>query len=155
MRGIGLWLAGGFAGSLLFWVIQVWAGSGTITAYMGQEIVAAGRYPPPAAPFIGWAVHLEVSLAYAGLVAVLLWLLRSAPEPARMTVGLAASVILGWITALIAPPAISVTVSLLGRQGWPVELFPLNTEFGLPFWNHLAFFILNWLVHTVGAPSRP
>jgi hypothetical protein len=25
-----------------------------------------------------------------------------------------------------------------------------NTEFGLPFWNHVGFFLLNWLIQGLG-----
>lgn len=154
MTRLALWLVGGLTGSLLFWVVQVVAGGGTITGYLGEEIAAAGGYGPASAPFIGWAVHLGVSLAYAGLVAVVAWLLHRVSGTAGMAVGLAASVILGWVTALIAPPAISITVSLLGRQGWPPDLFPLNTDLNLPLWNHLAFFVVNWLMQGGGSRSR-
>ena len=51
---------------------------------------------------------------------------------------------------MIAPPAISVTISQLGGQRWPAELFPLNFEVSLPLWNHLLFFLLNWLLHGLG-----
>jgi hypothetical protein len=50
---------------------------------------------------------------------------------------------------VIAPPAISVTISVLGGRAWPSELFPVNTELGLPFWNHLLFFAFCWLVQVV------
>ena len=61
-----------------------------------------------------------------------------------------AALALAGVTTMIAPPAIGVTISLLGRREWPDELFPLNTELGLPFWNHVGFFLLNWLIQTVG-----
>lgn len=51
---------------------------------------------------------------------------------------------------MVAPPAISVTISVLAGRGWPSELFPLNTELGLPFWNHVAFFAFNWVVQALG-----
>jgi hypothetical protein len=154
MRRVCLWLIGGVAGSLLFWTVQVAAGSGTITAYIGEQVVAAGGYSPTSAPFIGWAVHLGVSLSYAGLVAILAWLLRSASGSTRFALGLAATLALGWVTALIAPPAISVTVGVLAGQGWPHDIFPLNTDLSLPLWNHLAFFTLNWLVQVVAMRVR-
>lgn len=152
MIHIGRWLAGGIAGSLLFWVVQTLTGGPTITEFMGQQIAAAGGYPAAWTTLIGWAVHLGVSLAYAALVAVLVAFLQRLPRAAALGIGLVAALILGWLTAQIAPPAISITISLLGRQGWPLELFPLNTELGLPLWNHLAFFTLNWIIQT--APIR-
>ena len=55
-----------------------------------------------------------------------------------------------WLTTRIAPPAISVTIAVLAGQGWPAELFPVNTELGLAFWNHVVFFVLNWAIQAVG-----
>ena len=152
MIRIGLWLVGAIAGSLLFWVVQTLTGGPTITEFMGQQIASAGGYPAAWTTLFGWAVHLGVSLAYAALVAVLVAFLQCLPRAAALGIGLVAALILGWLTALIAPPAISITISLLGRQGWPPELLPLNTELGLPLWIHLAFFTLNWLIQT--APIR-
>lgn len=43
-----------------------------------------------------------------------------------------------------------MTIGVASGQGWPSELFPLNTELGLPFWNHVSFFLLNWLVQGLG-----
>ncbi len=154
MIRIGRWLVGGIAGSLLFWLVQTLTGGPTITEFMGQQIVAAGGYPPAWTTLIGWAVHFGVSLAYAGLVAVLIAFLQCLPGTAAFGIGLVATLTLGWLTALVAPPAISITISLLGRQGWPPELFPLNTELGLPLWNHLAFFALNWLIQTAAIPKQ-
>ncbi len=150
----GLWLVGGIAGSLLFWLVQALTGGPTITEFMGQQIAAAGGYPPAWTTLIGWAVHLGVSLAYAALVGIVAALLCRMRRMLALGIGLTTAVILGWTTALIAPPAISITVSLLGRQGWPAEFFPLNTELGLPLWNHLAFFTLNWLIQTAAIRSR-
>ncbi len=149
---IWLWLVGGIVGSLLFWLVQALTGGPTITEFMGQQIAAAGGYPAAWTTLIGWAVHLGVSLAYAALVGVLVALLQWLPRAAALGIGLVAVLIAGWLTAMIAPPAIGITISLLGRQGWPPEFFPLNTELGLPLWNHLAFFALNWLIQT--APIR-
>jgi hypothetical protein len=49
-----------------------------------------------------------------------------------------------------------VTISQLGGQRWPAELFPLNFEVSLPLWNHLLFFLLNWLLSWArrAAPGR-
>ncbi len=146
MRRIVLWLVGGIAGSVVFWLVQVLTGGPTITEFMGQQIAAAGRYPPASGPIFGWAVHLAVSLTYAGLMGIVTASLREKPRAMSVGIGSGVAVFLGWSTALVAPPAISVTISVLGRQGWPSELFPLNTELGLPLWNHIAFFLVNWIV---------
>jgi mercuric ion transport protein len=146
MRRIVLWLVGGIAGSVVFWLVQVLTGGPTITEFIGQQIAAAGGYQPASAPVIGWAVHLGVSLTYAALMGITVASLREMPRAMSVGIGLGVAIVLGWSTAFVAPPAISVTISVLGRQGWPSELFPLNTELGLPLWNHIAFFLLNWVV---------
>ena len=150
MLRIVLWVAAGLAGSVQFWVVQTLTGGPTITAFVGEQIVATGGYPPGVTTLLGWAVHAGVSLAYAFLFGLLIFLLSSRSFPVRVAVSLVAALGLGWVAAAIAPPAISVTVSLLGRQGWPGELYPLNTEPGLPLWNHLLFFLLNWAIQSVG-----
>ena len=113
------------------------------------EIVSGGP-PPDGTTLLGWGVHAGVSLAYAFLFGFLTFFFSPAPFPVRAAVSLVAALGSGWVTAMIAPPAISVTVSLLGRQGGPGELYPLNTEPGLPLWNHLLFFLLNWVIQSVG-----
>lgn len=117
---------------------------------MGQQIVAAGGYPEALTTLVGWAVHLGVSLSYALLFGIVVLLLSRLSFGVGVGILLFVAVALGWVTTLIAPPAISVTISLLSGQGWPAELYPLNTELGLPFWNHILFFLLNWAIQAVG-----
>jgi hypothetical protein len=150
---IMLWLVGAGAGSLQFWLVQALWGQGTITDFLGRQIVEAGEYAPALAPMIGWGLHLTVSGAYALVVALLVIATNALPAGPAMAASLLVSVLLGWITAVIAPPAISVAISLAAGQGWPAELYPLNAEIGLPFWNHVGFFVLNWLVQALGAPA--
>lgn len=154
---IVLWLVGGIAGSLLFWAVQMLTGGPTITEFIGAQIVAAGHYPAAWTLPIGWGVHMGVGLSYALLMAVTALLVRRLPSAQAAAIGLVAALGLGWVTAIIAPPAISGTISLLGRRGWPAQLFPLNTEINLPLWNHILFFILNWVVQVLGprALGRP
>jgi len=154
-RGIGaltvvLWLIAGIAGSIQFWLVQVVTGGPTIPEFMGEQIATTGGYTPALAPFVGWAVHLGVSLSYALLVAVVVLVLGHASFPTRAGAALVVALLLAWLTTRIAPPAISVTIAVLAGQGWPAELFPLNTDFALPFWNHVIFFVLNWLAQAVG-----
>ncbi len=147
------WLIAGIVGALAFWLVQILAGEGTIPQFMGEQIAIAGGHAPVLAPAIGWAVHLGVSLTYAGLFALVAKLFTGRRFPARLAAMLVVALALGWVTALIAPPAISVTISVLGGQGWPSELLPLNTQIGLPFWNHLLFFALCWLVQVAAVPG--
>lgn len=145
-----LWLVSGIAGAVLFWFVQVLTGGPTIPDFMGEQIADAGGYPARFAPAIGWAVHLGVSLSYALLFGVVVLVLTATRFPAQVAISLAVAVALGWVTAVVAPPAISVTVGIASGHGWPSELFPLNTEVGLPFWNHVTFFLLNWIVQALG-----
>ncbi len=152
-RALGVRLAlaalGGVAGALLFWAIQLGSGGGTITAFMGAQIVDAGGYPVGLAPLVGWLVHLGVALAYAVLFGSIVGVLPAMAPVAEAAITFPIAVGLGSLTTLIAPPAISVTIGLLGAGTWPDALYPLNTELGLPFWNHVAFFALNWLIQVV------
>lgn len=145
-----LWLISGIAGAVLFWLVQVLTGGPTIPDFMGEQIAEAGGYAARVAPAIGWAVHLGVSLSYALLFGVIVLVLATTRLPMQTAISFAVAVALGWVTAVVAPPAISVTISVVSGQGWPSELFPLNTELGLPFWNHVGFFLLNWLVQGLG-----
>jgi hypothetical protein len=121
-----------------------------LPAFMAEQIVEAGGYSASFAPAIGWAVHLGVSLSYALLFGVIVLVLAASRFPAQVAMSFAVAVALGLVTAVVAPPAISVTIGVASGQGWPQELFPLNTELGLPFWNHVGFFLLNWLVQGLG-----
>jgi len=44
----------------------------TITEFMGEQIATEGGYSPALVPFIGWGVHLGVSLSYALVFAVIM-----------------------------------------------------------------------------------
>lgn len=151
---IALWLLAGTTGSVAFWLVQLLSGGPTIPDFIGAQIIATGGYPKRLTTLVGWAVHLGVSVSYASLFAVIVLLLRAMTFRARAALAFLAALALGYLTALIAPPAISVTIGLLSGQGWPAELYPLNTEFGLPFWNHVVFFLLNWTIQAVGPRLR-
>ncbi len=157
VRHVTAWLVAGLAGSFVFWLVQVLTGGPTITEFMGAQIVSSGGYPKSLTVLVGWAVHLAVSLSYAFVFAGVVAALRRTSFAVGTFVTLLAALLLGWGTAVIAPPAISVTISILSGQGWPAELFPLNFEFGLPLRNHLLFFLLNWVVQALGLRllSRP
>ena len=145
-----LWLVSGIAGAMLFWLVQALTGGPTIPDFVGGQIAEAGGYPARFAPAIGWAVHLAVSLSYALLFGVIVLLLATTRLPAQIAIGALVAVALGWVTTMGAPPAISVTISVLSGQAWPSVNFPLNTELGIPFWNHVAFFLLNWVIQAAG-----
>lgn len=150
------WLIAALGGSVLFWLVQAADGSGTITAFMGTRIVEAGEYPAALAPVIGWAVHLGVSLSYAFLAGIVAWLASGAPRWAGLPGAVAAASLLGWLTTVIAPPAIGVTIALLGEGRWPEAFFPLNFEVGLPLWNHVLFFLATTLTQLLGPElTRP
>ena len=145
-----LWLVSGIAGAVLFWLVQRLTGGPTIPDFMGEQIAGAGGFPARFAPAIGWAIHVGVSLSYALLFGVIVLLLAATRVPAQVVISAMIAVALAWVTTMVAAPAIRVTISVVSGQGWPSELFPPNTELGLPFWNHIGFFLLNWLVQALG-----
>jgi hypothetical protein len=140
------WLVAGVTGSLSFWLFQVLTGGETITHFMGAQIATQGGYPMRLAPLIGWGVHLGVSLSYSLLFAGLLALMPNKSSGATLGMGLVLGAVLGWITTLLTAPAITVTISVLSRHGFPAEVPPLNTDFDLPLHNHLLFFGVVWLM---------
>ena len=144
---VGWWLSAGIIGSLQFWLFQISTGPSTIAEYMGQEIVARGNYPEWLTVPIGWGVHLGVSLGYSLLFALIMLIPFSRSREFRIVIGFVIAAALGWITALLTVPAITVTVSVLSGQGFPAGLPGFNTSFGLPFWNHMLFFEVVWLVY--------
>jgi hypothetical protein len=154
VRAVSLWLVAAIIGSVVFWLVQVAAGSGTITEFIGDQVVAAGGYPAWLRPATGWAVHVGVSLSYALLAGLVPRLTRRAELRVSLPITLLAAVVLGAVTAAVAPPAISVTIAVLGAWGWPTELYPLNTQISLPLWNHLLFFLLTSLIQMIGTRER-
>ncbi|NIO10621.1 MAG: hypothetical protein GTO40_22500 [Deltaproteobacteria bacterium] len=149
MKGIsvGLWLVAGVSGAVVFWLFQSATGPSTITAFMGQQIVAQGGYPQSWTVPIGWGVHLAVSLAYSLLFAMIMLPMVVLAERFRLISGLIIAAALGWGTTLITVPAITVTISLLSGKGLPAQVPGLNTAYGLPFWNHMLFFGIVWLIY--------
>jgi len=144
---VGLWLIASIVGSLVFWLFQVLTGPGTIPQFMGQQIVSQRGYPPWMTIPIGWGVHLGVSLSYALLFAVIMMLPFSRSHGVQVVVGAVVAALLGWVTTLLTVPAITATISVLSGKGFPQSLPGLNTTFGLPFWNHMIFFGVVWLVY--------
>jgi len=149
MKGfsIGLWLVAGIAGALVFWLFQLVTGPSSMTAFMGQQIVTQGGYAASWTLPIGWGIHLAVSLAYSLLFALIMLTLFVLAEGVQLVLGLVIGAALGWVTTLITAPAITVTISVLGGKGFPANLPGLNTAYGLPFWNHMLFFGVVWLIY--------
>ena len=149
MKGfsIGLWLVAGIAGAIVFWLFQSVTGPSTITAFMGHQIVTQGGYAASWTAPIGWGIHLGVSLAYSLLFAFIMFLLLVLTERIKLILGLVIGAALGWVTTLITVPAITVTISVLSGKGLPANLPGLNTAYGLPFWNHMLFFGVVWLIY--------
>ncbi len=143
------WLIAGVAGSLSFWLFQIFTGDSTITQFLGERIAAEGGYPKGLAPLIGWGVHLGVSLSYALLFSAIMAALPTQCSGTRIGIGLVIALVLGWIATLLTAPAITVTISVLSRQGFPAELPGLNTSVDLPLYNHLLFFGVVWLITTL------
>lgn len=156
MKGFSVlrWLCAGVAGSLAFWYFQVLTGGVTITEFMGEQIVTEGGYLKELAPFIGWGVHVAVSLSYALVFAVIIAALPLNSTGAIVAAGLVFAALLGWVTTLLTAPAIAVTISVLSGHGFPAELPGLNTEVDLPLYNHLLFFGVVWFFTTLVPAAR-
>jgi len=143
------WIAAGLTGAITFWLFQILTGPSTIPQFIGQEIVSQGEYPEALTVPFGWGVHLGVSLSYSLLFALIMLIPSSSSESVRVLIGVLIAALLGWITTLLTAPAITVTISILSRQGLPSSVPELNATFGLPFWNHLLFFGVVWLMYTL------
>jgi hypothetical protein len=146
-------LFAGVAGSFAFWYFQLITTGVTIPEFMGEQIVTQGGYFKELAPFIGWTVHVAVSLVYALVFAVIIVALPLSTG-ATVAAGLVLAALLGWVTTLLTAPAIAVTISVLSGHGFPAALPGLNTEVGLPLYNHLVFFGVVWFVTTLVPAAR-
>jgi len=136
------------AGAIAFAVAQKLAGFPmTIPEFMGGQIVGRGGYPEALAPVIGWTVHLGVSLSYAALFAIIVYLtVANADRAVRWAGAAAIAVALGVVSTLVTAPAIAIAISVLSGNGFPEVLPALNTGWGFVFWNHLGFFAIAWAI---------
>lgn len=139
-------------GAVAFWFYQVQVQGNSITAFIGGQIVKGGGYSLSPA-LVGWGVHLGVSFSYAFLVGVVTLIPFSRSASARRITALVLLMALGWVTTAIAPPAIQMTIAMLSFKEIPATLWPLNTGGGHALYNHLLFFAIGWVVHTVGRSS--
>ena len=128
---IGLWLAAGIAGAIVFWLFQVLTGPSTIPQFMGQQIVAQGGYSKALTIPIGWGVHLGVSLSYSLLFAVVVLIPFSRSEGVRAFVGLVIAAVLGWVTTLLTPLAITATCLLPPTRRRSMEGRPMRWSWPL------------------------
>ncbi len=93
-----------------------------------------------------------MSLAYSLLFACVFIICRYLPlfvlaEGFQLVLGFVIGAALGWGTSLITVPAITVTINVLSGKGFPANVPGLNTAYGLPFWNHMLFFGVVWLIY--------
>ena len=140
-------IVGGVIGALVFWLYQTTFQGNSITAFIGSQIISQGNYSL-SPTVVGWAVHLGVSLSYGILLAFLAQILFPNAYLWNRVASLVAALILGWITTIIAPPAIQITIAILSGKDFPSPLWNLNPASGHPFWNHIVFFMSVWLLDT-------
>lgn len=148
IRQIPWILLASVVGAVVFEVVQKIVFGGTISQFIGSTVVEQGGYSPSLQVLIGWGVHLGVSISYAALFGVIVAFFP-ANLGVRWILALILAAVLGKLTTLITQPAIAVTISVLAGQGLPAELPPLNTEGGLPLWNHMGFFGICFLFITL------
>jgi hypothetical protein len=118
-----------------------------IAGFIGNQVVEQGGYAAGLAIPIGWAVHLGVALTYASAFSMLVScrFLHGARFGPR-TAGLLLIPTLGYLTTMIAAPAIAVTISTLSLNGLPEALPALNQGASFALWNHLLFFAVCYVV---------
>ncbi len=146
---VSRWQAAGIVGAMVFWLFQRFTGPATITQFMGEQIVSQGGYPMALVLPIGWGVHVGVSLGYSFLYAIILLIPVWRARGGQLVGGLVIAALLGWVTTLLTAPAITATISILSGKGFPGSLPGLNPTYGLPFWNHMLFFAVVWIIYVV------
>ncbi len=135
-RLIVVTVVAGVVGAVIFWVFQLNVQGATITSYIGGQVVKKGGYSLSPV-FVGWSIHIGVSISYALLMGLVMWIPFTENVNLNRAITLLIAVFLGWITTIVAPPAINVTINLLSGKGFPSGPF---------WWNHQLFFIVVWAI---------
>ncbi|MEN8145041.1 MAG: hypothetical protein ABFS14_08840 [Gemmatimonadota bacterium] len=142
----------GVAGAIVFVLAQVIAGYPQhIAEFMGGQLTSRGPLPESMALVFGWAIHLVIAIGYAALFGALLAspMLRSPAGGVRFIPSVGLALVLGYVTGVIAPPAIAATLGILTGEGLPATIPPPNWAFGFAIWNHIGFFIICLLMLVV------
>ncbi len=145
-------------GGLGFTWVQALSGTGNIAEFVGKRTVEIGGYPDNFAGPIGWSTHMYIAFAYSMAAATIVSLpFFPNQTPKKIVFCVVLGVVVGWITTLIANPAIVVTCNLLAlKSPFASDIFELGvyTKFGVPLWNHLWFFTAAFLLTGVAADRR-
>ncbi len=145
-------VAAGVAGAIVFVLAQEIAGyPQNIAEFMGNQLTSRGPLPESMSLVFGWAIHVTIAIGYAVLFGAALAspVLRSPAGGARFIPAVALALVLGYVTGVMAPPAIGATLGLLTGEGLPASLPLLNLSFGFAIWNHIGFFIVCLLVFVI------
>ncbi len=142
-------------GGLGFTWVQALAGTGNIAEFVGKRTVEIGGYPDHFAGPIGWSTHMYIAFSYSMVAATIVSLPFFPNRTSKKIVFcVVLGVVVGWITTLIANPAIVITCNLLAlKSPFASDIFELGvyTKFGVPLWNHLWFFTAAFLLTGVAA----
>lgn len=145
-------IAAGVAGAIVFVLAQEIAGyPQNIAEFMGSQLTSRGPLSESMSLVFGWMIHVAIAIGYAVLFGAALAspILRSPAGGVRFIPAVVLALLLGYVTGVIAPPAISATLGLLTGEGLPATLPLLNLSFGFAIWNHMGFFIICLLVFVV------
>ncbi|MEM9702723.1 MAG: hypothetical protein AAF907_09810 [Planctomycetota bacterium] len=146
-------LAMGIGGALIFVWVQVFNQPIDVAIYVGERAVEIGGYPEHFVSPIGWTTHIAISLSYAFLCAAVASLppVRAAGRSLVVSIPVAIGVglVLGYVTTVIAYPAIVITTSFLGGAGFPKNTWEIGVNWGqvfIPLVNHLWFYPVGLLI---------
>lgn len=127
----------GIVAGVLFIIVQPVLGMSTLTSRHADAYIELGQYTSSIATFVAWSVHLLVSVFYAVGAAIVFRL------SSHFAVSAAQTLLLTWLTTLIAPPANALVIKLLTTGQFPIlkSLPSINTQLDVKFILHLVFFV--------------
>ncbi len=115
--------------------IQPLFGMDTLTSRHAAAYQQLGGWGSAAAISIAWAAHIAVSVCY-GLLCGLVVL-----RTARLDVVLFATIVLAWLTTIVAPPANVIIVQFVSSRDIQLSQLPdFNFSLDVKFVLHLVFF---------------
>jgi hypothetical protein len=121
---------------IIFIAVQPWFGMAALTGRHAALYQQLGHWNSVAAIVIAWAAHLAVSVFYGVLCGAVM--LRTA----RVKFIALFTLVVSWLTTVIAPPANAIIVQLVSFQQIQFSKLPsLNFSLDVKFLLHLVFFV--------------
>lgn len=128
----------GIFASIAFILIQPLFGMLTLTSRHAAAYIELGNYNTIVAMTLSWVVHISVSIFYT-FISLSIYNFNHS-----ISVSFLQTIVLGWITTLIATPANEWVVKLIttGQLTAITSLADLNTQVGPKLWLHILFFAI-------------